>query len=274
MDFQFKEKYSMEDLLKIMEILRSPQGCPWDREQTHESIRTCFIEETYEAVEAIDTGDSALLEEELGDVLLQVAFHAQMEAEAGGFDFSNVADGICKKMIVRHPHVFGDVQVDGSAEVLTNWDAIKKKTKSQKSQTEVLESVSVALPALMRSQKVQHKAAKVGFDWPDVGGALDKVGEELQELKEAMESGDQDHCREELGDLLFSVVNVSRFLNLDPEQSLSLACNKFIARFGQVERLAKERGVDMANSSLEELDRLWDEAKKKGSPAGETTCVE
>lgn len=261
MNFQFKDKYNIEDMLNIMAILRSPEGCPWDKEQTHKSIRSCFIEETYEAVEAIDNDDSELLQEELGDVLLQVLFHSQLEKEKGSFDFSDVVDGIAKKMIVRHPHVFGDTVVSNSDEVLVNWDAIKKQTKSQSSQTEVLQSVSKALPALMRSAKVQHKAAKVGFDWPDVSGALDKVAEETGELKEAVASGSQEGCVEELGDLLFSVVNVARFLEVEPEHALSLSCDKFISRFQKMEQLAKERKVDMDSSTLEQLDSLWNEIK-------------
>lgn len=261
MDFQRKETYDLDDLLQIMKLLRAPGGCPWDREQTHKSIRNCFIEETYEAVEAIDGDDPVLLQEELGDVLLQVVFHAELEAEAGRFAFADVVDGIAKKMVQRHPHVFGTVVVNGTEDVLTNWDAIKKKTKDQKTQTEVLQSVSKALPALMRSQKVQQKAAKVGFDWPDVSGALDKVAEETAELREAIRTDVQENCSEELGDLLFSVVNVSRFIGVNPEQSLSEACEKFIARFAKVEQLAKERGMDMASAGIEALDKLWDEAK-------------
>lgn len=261
MDFKQKSRYTIDDLLEIMRILRSPEGCPWDREQSHKSIRNCLIEETYEAVEAIDTDDPVLLKEELGDVLLQVLFHSQLESEAGRFEFSDVVDGIAQKMVIRHPHVFGDTVVAGSEEVLVNWDAIKKETKNQTTQTQVLQSVSKALPALMRSAKVQHKAAKVGFDWPDISGALDKVGEETQELQEAVVSGSQEHCREELGDLLFSVVNVSRFLNMEPEQALSQSCDKFIARFEKVERLAEERGITMEAASPEELDALWKEAK-------------
>ena len=251
MEFRKKEKYTMEDLLQIMKILRSPGGCPWDREQDHRSIRSCFLEETYEAVEAIDTGDADLLREELGDVLLQVVFHSQLESEAGRFDFSDVADGICKKMIVRHPHVFGDVQVHSSEEVLQNWDAIKKKTKRQKTQAEVLKSVSPALPALMRSAKVQQKAEKSGARLPDGAGALRRVEEETARLGEAIRRDDRDACVDELGNLLFSVVNVARFLNLEPEQSLSLACNKFIERFAKAESLAAGREPDPKTASPE-----------------------
>lgn len=261
MEFTQKNRYTIDDLLNIMRILRSPEGCPWDREQDHKSIRNCLIEETYEAVEAIDNDDPELLKEELGDVLLQVLFHAQLESEENRFDFSDVVNGIAQKMVIRHPHVFGNAVVADSDEVLVNWDAIKKETKQQTTQTEVLRSVSKALPALIRSQKVQHKAAKVGFDWPDISGALDKVTEETVELKEAIASGDPEHCSDELGDLLFSVVNVSRFLKVEPEQALSKSCEKFISRFESVERLAKERGINMETSSLEMLDSLWNEAK-------------
>ena len=197
-DFTFKEKYTYEDLLEIMRILRCPEGCVWDREQDHKSIRRSFIEETYEAVEAIDNDDPVLLQEELGDVLLQVVFHAQIEAEAGRFTMDDVADGICKKMIYRHPHVFGSVEVKNSDDVLTNWDALKQKEKHQKSTTETLESVARSLPGLIRAEKVQHKAAKVGFDWDEVSGALDKVREETAEVARAI-NGDGDPS-EELGD--------------------------------------------------------------------------
>lgn len=263
MDFVFRNKYSMDDLLQIMKILRSPDGCPWDREQTHKSIRSCFIEETYEAIEAIDINDIELLKEELGDVLLQVLFHSQIEQENAHFDFSDVVDGVAKKMIVRHPHVFGDTVVKNSDDVLVNWDVIKKQTKLQTTQTEVLQSVSSALPALMRSAKVQQKAAKAGFDWPNVSGALKKADEELTELKDAVKADNQEACCEKLGDLLFSVVNVSRFLHLEPEQALSLACNKFISRFSKVEQLAKQKNINMCDSSIEQLNMLLDEVKNE-----------
>ena len=181
--FVFKDVYGIDDLLQIMRCLRSEGGCPWDREQTHESIKKNLIEETYEVIEAINKQDRDLLCEELGDVLMQVVFHAQMEAEAGSFTFENVADGVCKKLIERHPHVFGEVQVDSSDEVLRNWEDIKKRSKGQKSQTETMLSVPRELPALMRATKVQKKAAKIGFDWPEVSGAVDKLYEETAELR-------------------------------------------------------------------------------------------
>ena len=260
-DFVFKNNYNIDDFLHIMKLLRSPGGCPWDIEQTHKSIRKNLIEETYEVIEAIDKDDKALLCEELGDLLMQIIFHTQMEEEAGTFTFNDVCDGICKKLIVRHPHVFGDVTVSDSGEVLKNWDEIKLRTKGQKSVGESLQSVPRELPALMRAQKLQQKAAKVGFDWEDVSGALDKVGEETKELRAAIENADCENQLEELGDLLFSVVNVSRFLKFDSEEALTFASDKFLERFLKVEQLAAERGIDMKSSSLEELDRLWDEAK-------------
>lgn len=260
-DFTFKEKYTYEDLLEIMRILRCPEGCVWDREQDHKSIRRSFIEETYEAVEAIDNDDPVLLQEELGDVLLQVVFHAQIEAEAGRFTMDDVADGICKKMIYRHPHVFGSVEVKNSDDVLTNWDALKQKEKHQKSTTETLESVARSLPGLIRAEKVQHKAAKVGFDLDEVSGALDKVREETAEVARAI-NGDGDPS-EELGDLLFAVVNVARFLKTDPEDAINRTTDKFIRRFAQVEQAAKDAGRSLSEMSLAEMDALWDAAKQK-----------
>lgn len=265
MDFPIKEKYVFDDLVKIVELLRAPDGCPWDKVQTHKTVRQNFIEETYEVIEAIDKSDIELMKEELGDVLLQVVFHAQMEKENGNFNIDDVADGICKKLIVRHPHIFGDVKADTTEKVLENWDAIKMQTKSQKTQTEAMKSVSKALPSLMRSAKIQKKAAKVGFDWPDVNGALDKVLEEFYELKQAINNGDNDNISEELGDLLFSVVNVSRFVKVDAEKALYDACEKFTGRFEQVEALANERGIDMSQVTLSELDSLWDEVKIKSN---------
>lgn len=263
--FEFKEKYTISDLLEIMRLLRTPEGCPWDREQTHESIRSNLLEETHEALEAIDRGDMPLLQEELGDVLLQVVFHAQMEQEKGSFTFDDVADGICKKLVVRHPHVFGDVTADDAGQVLKNWDAIKRETKGSKTQADMLRAVPRALPALMRAGKVQNRARRVGFDWPDVSGAMQALDSETTELKQAVASGDTAAMEEELGDLLFSAVNVSRFIDIDAEQALTGATDKFIRRFTVVEQLAAERGVDLASASLEDLDRLWDEAKRHPS---------
>ena len=261
-NFSFKEHYNVTDLIDIVEILRSPEGCPWDREQDHKSIRRGFLEETYEVIEAINKNDKELLLEELGDVLLQVVFHTQIEREQGTFELGDVADGICKKMIERHPHVFGEVKADTSEQVLENWDVIKKRTKKQKSQTESMLSIPREFPALMRADKVQKKASKVGFDWDNADGAFDKISEELNELKIAVKNGDKDNVREELGDLLFSVVNVSRFIGVDSEEALTGATDKFIDRFSKVEKMAEERGMNMKETELAELDRLWDLAKK------------
>lgn len=261
-DFEFKSVYDINDLLRIMELLRSPEGCPWDKEQTHESIKSSLIEETYEVIEAINKKDNELMCEELGDVLLQVVFHSQMAKENGSFDFEKVVDGVCQKLVERHPHVFGEVKADTSDEVLKNWEDIKNKSKNRKTATDSMLSVPRELPALMRSQKIQKKAKKVGFDWDSVDGALQKLEEETEELKKAIKENDKDNCFEELGDLLFSAVNVSRFIDCDAEQALTSASDKFLSRFSQVEKLAQERGIDMKNSSLEELDRLWDEVKK------------
>lgn len=259
--FQFKEKYNVYDLVDIVRLLRSPGGCPWDIEQTHESIRKSLIEETYETIEAINKKSVPMLREELGDVLMQVIFHAQIETENGNFNIDDVADENAKKMIERHPHVFGTVNVDGVDDVLTNWDAIKRKTKNQKTVSDSIDSVPRELPALMRADKVQHKASKVGFDWKDVSGALDKLSEEIEELKSAIEKQDNENAYEELGDVLFSAVNVSRFLDIDSEEALTSATDKFAERFKTVESIASKRGIDMKSSSLEVLDELWNEAK-------------
>lgn len=260
-DFKFKEKYNCADLVDIMELLRKPGGCPWDAEQTHQSIKKSLIEETYEVIEAINKDDKALLQEELGDLLMQVVFHAQMEREEGVFDFDDVADGVCKKLIIRHPHVFGDVTAETVDDVLTNWDAIKMRTKGQETATDSMMSVPRELPALMRAAKLQKKAADVGFDWDNVQGAVDKLYEEIGELKEAIAEGDKSHIDEEFGDLLFSAVNVSRFVKVDAEESLTSASDKFLKRFTEVERKAKERAIDMTEVGIDVLDELWDEVK-------------
>lgn len=258
-----KDSYDINDLLKIMHILRSPGGCPWDGEQTHSSIRNNLLEEAYEAVDAIDSQDIQALKEELGDVLLQVVFHCEMASENGSFDFNQVADGICRKLILRHPHIFGNATVSGTSEVLENWDKIKRQEKSQETYTDTLQSVPKSFPALMRAQKVQNRAAKAGFDWDSTDGAMQKLFEELQELKTAIDSGIQGDIQEELGDLLFSVVNVSRFSNVDAEQALHKATEKFIHRFKQVEQTAIKRGIEIDKATLAELDAIWDEIKQQ-----------
>ena len=260
-DFERKEKYNFNDLLRIMEILRAPDGCMWDREQDHQSIRRNFIEETYEVCEAIDEQDTEHLKEELGDVLLQVVFHTQMEKEKGVFDIGDVADGICKKLIYRHPHIFGTVEVGSSEEILRNWDELKRKEKHQETDTSALESVAKSLPGLIRAEKLQKKAAKVGFDWENAQGALEKVEEELDEVKRAV-AGDGDP-EEELGDLLFAAVNVARHLKVDPERAMEKTCNKFVRRFAEMERQARQENKVLSDLSLTELDTLWNRSKEK-----------
>lgn len=263
MDFQFKEKYDINDLLEIMRILRSENGCPWDREQDHKSIRKDFLEETYEVVEAIDTEDSELLLEELGDVLLQVVFHSRIEEEKGGFDFGDVADGICQKLIVRHPHVFGDVTAETSGEVLKNWNNIKQQTKGQETYSETLESVCTALPALMRAQKIGQRAKRAGMDFKDVSQVIECLESEIAELKEAMAENDSGHIGEEMGDVLFSCVNLARHLDCDAEESLTRSTDKFMKRFKETEDLIRCDGVDMRSLNIDELDVYWRKAKTK-----------
>ena len=252
-DFQCKERYDYADLLQIMKVLRAPGGCPWDGEQTHESIRRDFLEETCEAVEAIDRADMTGLCEELGDVLLQVVFHAQIETEKGGFTMADVVDGICKKLVYRHPHVFGQIQVSGSDEVLVNWDVLKRKEKGQATAADAVDAVASTLPGLWRAEKIQSKAAKAGFVWPDVQGKLE---EEVGELRQAVRDGG--NVAEELGDVLFAAVKVGRFAGKDSELALHGTCEKFIRRFEKVENRAPR---PMKEMELEELVALWEQAK-------------
>lgn len=256
-------KYGIEDLLQIMQILRSPGGCPWDIEQTHASIRADFVEEVYEVADAIDRADNTDLCEELGDVLLQVVFHSQIARESDEFDFLDVTDGICRKLILRHPHIFADTVVSNSDEVLDNWDRIKREEKHQSSYTETLQAVPKAFPALMRAQKVQKRAQKAGFDWKDAGGPLKKVYEEADELSKSLDSGNENAVAEEFGDLLFSVVNLARHIKVNSEQALAAATDKFIKRFALVEELATKNGCDMADVSDKQLDMWWEEVKHK-----------
>lgn len=260
-NFENKPKYGVYDLEKLIAILRAPGGCPWDAEQTHESIKRNFLEEAYETVEAIDEKSVEHLREELGDVLMQVVFHAGIEEDAGRFDLDEVADGVCRKMILRHPHVFGDTTVSGSDEVLKNWEEIKRVEKSQETVTASMQSVAKSLPALWRAEKIQKKAAKTGFDWQDVWGAMDKLAEELTEVSDAV--GGEGNIEEELGDLLFSAVNVARFAGVDPEAALHKACEKFTARFEYVESEAKKQGKLLDNMTLEEMDKLYNEGKSR-----------
>lgn len=260
-EFEFKDVYNMDDLIKLVAVLRAPGGCPWDIKQTHESIRKNFIEETYEVIEAINKNDTAGLREELGDILLQVALHSQMESEKGTFNFNDVANDICQKLIVRHPHVFGNMSAENEREALSNWDAVKLKTKSMKKQSEAIMKVPREFPALMRAQKIQQKAAKAGFDWDDISGAVEKLYEEINELKCALAENNSENIEDEFGDILFSCVNVSRFIGVDSEEALTGATDKFVNRYLIVEKLAEEKNIDMKTASIEELDVLWNKAK-------------
>lgn len=258
MDFKFKDRYEIEDLLKIMEILRSENGCPWDREQTHKSIRMDFIEEVYEACEAIDSDDSVLMREELGDVLLQVVFHARIEEERGSFTFADAVNDICTKLIIRHPHVFGDVKADTSEEVLRNWNDIKQVTKKQETYTETLRSVSPALPALMRAQKIGKRAARAGMDFPSAEDALVSLESEIAEVRAAKSPEEK---AEELGDMLFAAVNAVRLSGFDAEELLTRASEKFMDRFERTENMIRCEGKDMRSLDIDALDSCWESAK-------------
>ena len=259
-DFECKSHYGIQDLLRIMELLRSPDGCPWDRAQTHQSIRRNMLEEAYEAAEAIDARDTDLLKEELGDVLMQVVFHADIEKDAGHFDMDDVCDGVVKKLLFRHPHVFGAAHEDSPESVLVSWDKLKRREKGQKTTADALDAVARSLPGLWRAEKLQKKAADAGFDWPDVQGALDKLDEETAELRQAVaENGD---VSGELGDVLFAAVKVGRFCGVDPEEAITLTCEKFIRRFRAMERSALAQGRELDTLTLDEMTVLWNEAKR------------
>lgn len=257
------KKYDYEALKAVIGRLRAPDGCPWDREQTHASLKRYLIEETYEALEAIDAGEPAGICDELGDVLLQVVLHAQIASEAGQFTMDDVVHGVAAKMVARHRHVFGDAEAATAADVLALWDDIKKKEKGHVTHAQSLKDVPPNLPALMRGYKVQHKAAKAGFDWDHIDGAWQKVREEMAELEEAAVAGDRVHMEEELGDLLFAVVNVSRFMDIQPELALTGTIEKFIRRFSGVERLAQDAGRGLEGMSLAEMDALWNQVKER-----------
>ncbi len=251
--------YTYEDLITVVELLRSEGGCPWDMEQTHKSIRNDFIEETYEVIEAIDTEDPVLLREELGDVLLQVVFHARIEQEQDAFGMDEVANDICQKLIHRHPHVFGTLEVENSAEVLRNWDAIKGEEKQRITMTDKLRAIPPMYPALMRAQKVGKKAAC--FDFETTEAVYAKLDEEIAEVKAAAASGDRDAIAEELGDLLLTVTSLARKLGVKSEEALYHATNKFIDRFEVVENAVLAEGKQMDELTMPELDAIWDRIK-------------
>lgn len=261
-DFQQKNNYSIDDLLTIVRLLRSEGGCPWDREQTHKSIRNDFLEETCEVLEAIDCENTELLREELGDVLLQVVFHCRIEEENKSFTFDEVCDEICKKLIIRHPHVFGDVVAENTDQVLKNWDAIKMETKGQNTYTDTLRSVAATLPALMRAQKVGKRAMRAGMDFSCKEDAIACITAEKAELDRAVANNDTVNIEEEIGDLLFSCVNAARHLGVDAELALKTSTDKFIKRFALTEELTAADNIDMKELPIKELDIYWDKAKK------------
>jgi len=258
-DFESKEVYRYEDLVEVLRILRAPGGCPWDREQTHASNRRNFLEEAYEAADAFDRDDPKDMCEELGDMLMQVLFNVQIEVEAGRFGYDDVTDGVVRKLIYRHPHVFGTVRADTTEEVLTNWEALKRTEKGQTSTADALDAVARALPALWRADKLQSKAEKAGFRFRDADGSLDKLEEEVRELREAVTSGT--NVEEELGDVLFAAVNAGRRRGIDPENALNAACGKFIARFRRVETAAAAEGRTLGELPPDALAALWERAK-------------
>lgn len=265
LDFLCKESYDLRDFVALVSYLRSPNGCPWDQVQTHESIRRNFLEETYEACEAIDAGDLVHMREELGDVLMQVLFHTDIEREAGHFDIDDVADAACKKLVYRHPHVFRRDEPDAP-----DWDTMKQRERAQTTTAEAMDSVARSLPALWRCDKIQAKAAKTGFEWPDVHAALDKVDEEARELRAAVVSGNAEAIGDELGDLLFAAVKVARFAGVDPEQAAHAACEKFIRRFSAMETAAANDGTALEQCTLEQMLSLWQQAKQTVSAEQES----
>jgi MazG family protein len=253
---------AVEKLLAIMARLRGPDGCPWDREQTLKTLRPYLLEETYEVLEAIDGGDSREHCEELGDLLLQIAFQAQLAAEERRFDFADVAEAISSKLVSRHPHVFGDVTVKDAKGVLRQWVALKKKEKEARGGGQsVLEGVPREMPALARAERLAEKASRIGFDWPEPAGARAKVDEELGELDRAVAAGNRAAVEDELGDVLFAVSNFARKLGIPPEEALRRAVGRFVARFRYVEDELARRGVRHGEATLEEMDRLWEQAK-------------
>ena len=260
-EFTVKDNYNLDDFIALIDRLRRPDGCPWDAKQTHESLKHNVVEEAWEVVDAIDEGSVEHLREELGDLLMQVIFHASIEKEKGGFDLDAISDEACKKLVHRHPHVFADVKADTPDEVLTNWDAIKRADRGQQSVASVMDGIPRGLPGLMRSEKIQSKAAKLGFDWPEVSGAMDKLREEVGELQEGIDAGDVENIKEELGDALFSIVNVARFFKLDCEECIHAACAKFIRRFRYLEEHAAAKGLKLEDMTLRQMEEIYQQAR-------------
>ncbi len=254
---------SMKKLVDLMAVLRSPGGCPWDLKQTTESLKPFLIEETYEVVDALDEGDPQKVKEELGDLLFQIVFHARLAEEQGEFTLDDVIETNLEKMIRRHPHVFGTEKVSTAQEVVANWEEIKKKEKAHSQRKSVLEGVPRSMPALSRAHRLQQRAARVGFDWKRLDEALPKLDEEIAEFKESLATKDASRIEEELGDVFFTLVNLSRFLDVDPEEALRKTISKFIRRFRFMEESAADAGTSLNDMTLEEMENLWQEAKGK-----------
>jgi tetrapyrrole methylase family protein / MazG family protein len=250
-------------LVETVETLRGPNGCPWDKEQNHLTLRKYLIEESYEVVDAIDHGSPAKLEEELGDVLLQVLLHAQIASEAGQYDISDVCEKIRQKLLRRHPHVFGEVEVSGVEDVLHNWEEIKSKEPGREAILSAIDGVPNSLPALMRASEISKRAARVGFEWPSMDGVVDKLMEETEELKQAIKSGDGDKIKHEIGDLLFTIVNIARWSKIDPEESLREMLGRFQTRFSSIEEHARASGREIGDLTIDEMDAIWDKAKRE-----------
>ncbi len=255
-----KKKYTFDEFKEIIARLRGEGGCPWDREQTYKSMKSNVLEESYEVIDACETGGMKLADE-LGDLLLQVVMLSQIASEAGEFTMDDVIDCIAEKMIHRHPHVFGDVKAETSEEVLKNWDKIKREDKKDTSVTKSLTDITKTLPSVLKAHKVQSRVAKVGFDWDNTDDVFDKVYEEFGELKNAYKNNDAKNAHEELGDLMFSVINLSRFLKINPELALNDSTEKFVRRFEKIEKAATVEGKKIENMSFEEMDALWEKVK-------------
>ena len=251
------KKNKIESLIETVKTLRGPEGCPWDREQTMKSLKPCLIEEAYEVLEVMEEGGKKL-KEELGDLLLQICMQSEIQSEAGNFDIYDVAESINEKLIRRHPHVFGNTEVENSEEVMVNWEEIKKTEDSHKDRESAIDGIPTTLPAVQKAYKIQKKAAKVGFDWENADGAMLKLEEEIEEVREAVKQGDNLNIEEEIGDMIFAVINISRKLKVDPEEALNRTIKKFDKRFRYI-----EKNTDIKKADLKDMEKLWQEAKNE-----------
>ena len=252
---------SMNRLVEIIDTLRAPGGCPWDREQDHKSIMKCLIEETYELADAIESDDAETLKEELGDVLLQVVFHSAIAKEEEAFTLDDVIHTLCDKLIYRHPHVFGDASVRNAEEVIKNWESLKRREEGKKERASILSGIPATLPALLAALKIQSVASRVGFDWDSPAGVFDKITEEMVEVRDAMDAGNPEQIEEEIGDLIFSAVNLARLLKIDPETALRRTNKKFTRRFHAIEKAAQSQNISLGDMPMAEKERLWQQAK-------------